>query len=245
MKMAILFALIAITLTLPSDVSCVSQPTDTLREISRVAPIFVHGEGCGTYGCLLIHYPVFLSEDEAFKVIRDEAKRAGIRLKPQGLVLQKVEVPYSKRFDGFLKPEYYIESPAGTTATTTDSVRYAYRTQTSELRDLSFDGFDSTKKIGVEFVSFDDYQAWKQPAPPGGTEWSRDKISVDMQKTASNLRNVLAGATFNGLTLGIFYDPIGLDIWGGRDGKRWARNAAKEELRKQVRDFITWLKSAK
>lgn len=37
-----------------------------------VAPIFVHGEGRGATGCEVINPPVFLSEQDAMQVIREE-----------------------------------------------------------------------------------------------------------------------------------------------------------------------------
>jgi hypothetical protein len=49
---------------------------------SRVAPLFQHGDGRGSFGCRAVNPPVFLSESEARQVIMDEAKRAGINFAP-------------------------------------------------------------------------------------------------------------------------------------------------------------------
>jgi len=49
---------------------------------SLIAPVFKHGDGIGSYGCVAINPPVFLSEDEARSVIYEEAKKAGIHFKP-------------------------------------------------------------------------------------------------------------------------------------------------------------------
>src|ERR1035438_3198523 len=40
---------------------------------SHVAPLFIHGEGRGAFGCVATNPPIFLSEDEAKQVIREEA----------------------------------------------------------------------------------------------------------------------------------------------------------------------------
>lgn len=50
------------------------------RVASLVAPIFAHGEGRGSTGCIVINPPVFLSEEEALQVIREELGRRGVRL---------------------------------------------------------------------------------------------------------------------------------------------------------------------
>ena len=45
-----------------------------------VAPIFVHGEGRGASGCIVMNPPVFLSEEEALQILGEELARAGIKL---------------------------------------------------------------------------------------------------------------------------------------------------------------------
>src|SRR5450759_3640970 len=45
---------------------------------TKVAPVFEHGKGVGSFGCIAVNPPIFLSEDEARQVIVEEAKRAGI-----------------------------------------------------------------------------------------------------------------------------------------------------------------------
>jgi hypothetical protein len=48
-----------------------------------VAPLFEHGEGRGSTGCVAVAPPVFLSEEEAIQVIREEASRQGLTLSRQ------------------------------------------------------------------------------------------------------------------------------------------------------------------
>ncbi|MGC4115671.1 MAG: hypothetical protein QM765_13920 [Myxococcales bacterium] len=49
---------------------------------SLVAPVPAHGEGVAGVGCVVISPPVFLSEEEALKVVRDEAAKRGLALVP-------------------------------------------------------------------------------------------------------------------------------------------------------------------
>jgi len=44
------------------------------QSVPRVAPIFIHGDGRGSFGCVSVAPPAFLSEEEAFDVIHEEAK---------------------------------------------------------------------------------------------------------------------------------------------------------------------------
>ncbi len=45
-----------------------------------VAPIFEHGEGRGATGCVVISPPVFLSEEEALQIVKEELAKHGVKL---------------------------------------------------------------------------------------------------------------------------------------------------------------------
>lgn len=45
--------------------------------VTNVAPIFAHGDGRGAAGCIVMSPPVFISEDEAMKIILDKLKAEG------------------------------------------------------------------------------------------------------------------------------------------------------------------------
>jgi hypothetical protein len=52
----------------------------TANTAAVVAPIFEHGEGRGATGCVVTSPPVFLSEEEALQVIREELAKRGVAL---------------------------------------------------------------------------------------------------------------------------------------------------------------------
>ncbi|MCZ7584672.1 MAG: hypothetical protein M5R36_15785 [Deltaproteobacteria bacterium] len=43
-----------------------------------VAPVFEHGEGRGSIGCVMVNGPVFLSEEEALAVIKTALEKRGL-----------------------------------------------------------------------------------------------------------------------------------------------------------------------
>src|SRR5512137_2050774 len=55
------------------------NPAQT-NAVAIVAPIFQHGEGRGSTGCIVMSPPVFLSEEEALQVIREEMATRGVQL---------------------------------------------------------------------------------------------------------------------------------------------------------------------
>lgn len=207
---------------------------------ARVAPVFEHGRGQGSFGCVAVNPPVFLSEDEARQVIVDEAKRAGIRFGKDGRTLPKVQIPTNGKME-------QVTDAKG-------NVKYEAKTGT-QTRAIPLDGLDSKRNIAFEFVSGQDLKDWESGVTNYGTAGSYDVIG-----TAKGLATGMAKAKPRG-TYAVFYDPA-VGWTDGRkkaepldysDPKDWqARNAkitaaanelAREQLRAQVKDFIKWLKA--
>ena len=199
---------------------------------SRVAPIFVHGSGRGAFGCLAVSAPVFLTEDEARQVIQQEAKTAGLEFEPDALTLHGVDVPVTNLYSCFDVNGGRKPAPA------------------VEKRDLPLDGFDRNHNVAFEFVSFQDYADWQTKQPE-----CVSSVSVyDVKDAAAKLRDGLP-TTPPGPWLGIFYEPAAGSVGftpkpsasarqlTREEQREAARQQDGEELRKQVRDFLQWLKA--
>jgi hypothetical protein len=175
---------------------------------SLVAPLFIHGDGHGTFGCRAVNPPVFLSEEEAREVVIEEAKRAGIQFKAGGPAIAGVEMPKRSVKDPFGKAT------------------------------LVADGFDAKNGIAFVVVSEKDADQWTKP----------DGSTVDYYDAKALAAEVVAkiGKTKRKGVVGTFYEPFASPE---RTGGNWEQERAKalvqgrEELRKQVRDFVKWLKS--
>jgi hypothetical protein len=201
---------------------------------SKVAPIFEHGEGRGATGCQAINPPVFLSEAEARQVIAEEAKKAGLSFAANAKRLQGVQVPVTDTQSSLREPS--PGHPGGKAAPRPGTRR----------RSLVLDGFDSRRKVGYEFVSASDYDAWEEPHK------MRSTVSLyEVRGAAATLQEGLTTAKPEG-TYAVFYDPAArYEDPAEKQPWRvpWERRAqeanktAREELRKQVRDFLAWLKA--
>ena len=192
-----------------------------------VAPIFEHGDGIGSYGCVSVAPPVFLSEEEAYQIICDEAKKRGINLEKSNELLQDVEIPVTYTF-----PEKIIFNPDNP-----DEYTPVYPSKTKENGDLELDGYDADKKIGFEFVSVSDFKAWQGKS---GVWASVEEYNVlDAAKT---LREGIAEKT-NDKYIGIFYDPIASVDFSAEGASIKMQGSSEELLRQQVADFIEWLKA--
>lgn len=223
----------------PTEASVSVTPTQVMPEgtpvpaMINVAPLFVHGEGRGSCGCLMVAPPVFLSEDEALVVINEVAKDYGLEFTSGG----------APEFNNVLQPQTNLSplNDEGSISTTS-----------TEMITLKTDFVDNSNNIAIEYVSKDDVILWGKPSD----------ASVDVYETkdaADQLSDSLEKAAGFGYTAGVMYDPcetygpenlLGQEEW---DQEKWnaawkeaeakAREMSEEQLRKQAKDFFEWLKS--
>lgn len=192
----------------------------------QIAPIFIHGTGRGSFGCVSVAPPAFLSEEEAFSVIREEALREGIVFTKEAPALQSVIIPETNL--------YYADEE---------------KNMGRQKGALVLDGYDAEKKIAFEFVSRDDIYGWVKK---NNTVWSSVE-SFRFLEAAAILAQGLEGRT-EGMQLAIFYDPHYdfkaaeiQDIVNNNTGdfelmEEKLKERVKADLREQVRDFLNWLK---
>lgn len=194
--------------------------------VARVAPIFVHGDGIGSFGCRVINPPVFLSEDEAIEVIRDEAKRAGVTFAKSDKTLPKIELATVPRGYGDKQPARPVKAQS-----------------------IALDGTDAKRSISFEYVSREDLVKWQ--GDPSENP-SSSVYSYNVGGAAKDLRAGLAKSKPAG-TYAVFYDPVGTqkndrstssNCYALQGGALMAgTEEARNDLRAQVKDFIKWLKA--
>ena len=179
-------------------------------------PVFAHGIGRGSYGCESVAPPVFLSEEEAAQVIREEALLQGVDFSGQKTI--EAELPVTNLYGD----EQFQNSSVRST--------------------LELDGYDEALGIGFEFVSQKDVVSWKQDG--------------NMASSVENYEMKDASERLHADNTAVFYDP-GADWrafsynWENGNGEAYdayvqsftenQKQAMKEQLREQVRDFLQWL----
>ena len=200
----------------------------------RVAPIFAHGNGRGTLGCVMVTPPTFLSEQDAVQLIAEELGKAGLSMSQTDVTLEKVLVPRIK----WAKHDPKDKEPK----------------TIQETHPLVMDLVNAENTVAVEYVGMEDYlQLGGEPA----------RVSIqafDFQTVAGKVAGVIgASRKAPKMRYGVFYDPIPVakyPEWPGRENAKkvaeWGEECkkirakaledSKELLRAQVRDFIEWLK---
>lgn len=203
--------LAALTSLVTLAAGCKQAAAQSNQPVGVVAPIFIHGEGRGTFGCEAVNPPVFLSEAEAFEVIYEEAKKAGINFAKGGPELGGIEKTVHVPF----KPDKTVK--------------------------LKAEGSNAKRDISFVFVSYDDAFNWNPLSMS-----SVDRF--DVKKDAEKLVKEIEVAKLKG-PVGVFYDPFASPQ--RQKATSWeqimkeAKEVDKAELRKQVKDFIQWLKAQK
>ncbi|MBN1973395.1 MAG: hypothetical protein JW787_07130 [Sedimentisphaerales bacterium] len=218
--------------------SVVTSGTETVKDSNKsitkteakkqlkilVAPVFNHGEGRGSIGCVAVYPPAFLSEEEALVVIKEELIKKGINLNKEKVVFG----------DANVKPLGY-------------GVLEMFGMGKKKPFPLEIDSQDSNKQINIEFISMSDCEQL------GGTkeDWFNFQ-KYDTRKAAVQFRKQIQSNKKNGV-YGVFYDPAPknpLNSTHDREvtieerqlAKEQNEELAREQLRKQVQDFANWLK---
>lgn len=217
--------------------SCREREVSGTNEVERkalVAPVFEHGNGRGSFGCMSIAPPSFLSEEEAYQVIQEEGKKYGISFEGEGLEIDNVKIPETKYY---LKPEESIQGYKENGGVINSTKKGS----------LKLDGYNSAEKIGFEFISKEDYNSWHIEEGV----WSSVE-DFDFLSTAKLLRDGLENK--NGeASIGVFYNPMERlsedELKLDNENRDWdamevkVKQMAEENLRKQVKDFLEWLKA--
>lgn len=207
--------------------------SDAIAASTVVAPVFEHGDGRGATGCICVSPPVFLSEEEALQVIKEELAKEGIEL-GAGIPLGEVTVehidPWRQANEKWMGEERQ---------TITKSVGLA--------------AVDREQRIGVEFVSARDCDRFSGPA-------ISTVSAYDTKDLARKLGKEIRDQCEQDLRIGLFYDP--LESWSfeavteASDGtekeedfrtrfdriQKTAKDKSKALLRRQAQAFVTWLK---
>jgi hypothetical protein len=208
--------------------------------VAIVAPIFEHGEGRGATGCIVMSPPVFLSEEDALQIIREEMGFRGVKLGTNGLAVAGVTLSNWPLRSSVPKPQDTYRASAA----------------------------DPAKKVLIEFVS--EWKARHWDFERGKEEGRFEISSVrdyDMPKTAAYVAKRVKQQATDKIYFGTFYDPIGgsMNLEEVRrqfeaSGKsktvkqgdyvravreQGARAAAESRrlLRLQVQDFLKWLQA--
>ena len=211
-----------------------------------VAPIFLHGEGRGATGCVVISPPVFLSEEEARQVIEEELAKFDICISSRDVDFEQIKIP----------PRYIHVTPQREDPVIVETVIESQK----DARIMSVDLLDDDKRIAIEYITNTDHGVLGGLILEPGN-WS-SVTRYDFADTARYLADKIQ-ETEPDVHFGVFYDPLicpaafsrrnennspvtSLD-WlsdsNAEEKRNLARQASKRMLREQVRDFVDWLKA--
>jgi hypothetical protein len=224
------------------DLSGLQSPGRT-----SVAPIFEHGGGRGATGCVVISPPVFLSEEEALQIIKEELGEAGIDLDHKlarelpGVVGNCTEWYYVNMLAQF--EEY------ATDGNMSDSDIENMRSHFLELQNradleseivpIQTDAESKMPPVAIQFISRGD--CGKYRAKEAGYSSVTD---YDSKNIAIRLAEAIGEQSSEEMFVGIFYDPLTNSYWlSKQEGVvQDPKECSIAELRLQAKDFVAWLK---
>ncbi len=208
--------------TLPEETPVIEMSTvgEPAAPTVNIAPLFLHGEGMGAFGCVMIAPPAFLSEEEALSVINAAAA-------DYGLSFTQSDTP---SFSNVLQP---ATDMYGSDATRPPDVYITF----------SPDFADAAHGVSIEYVSTADVRDWNYG------EETVSAGRYDTADAAAQLSEALEGAAPDscGYNVGVLYDPCVSagpkepDDMSSQPSEE-SSALAREQLKAQAKDFFEWLK---
>jgi hypothetical protein len=155
------------------------EQTTQKQDSVKVAPIFVHGEGSGAVGCVAMSPPVFISEDDAKKIIFNALQKEGIIFDTTDcseIQFKTSAIANScSGWDGKKLPDTKVQ--------------------------LKMDGYNKELNLAIQYVSKTDFIKFKSKDYGG--------CSVQGYKTKEAAEIIREELVTNGTTNAVvFYDPI-------------------------------------
>lgn len=192
---------------------------------ARIAPIFQHGEGRGSFGCIATNPPVVLSEEEARELINEEAKKAGIVFAPDSHIYPQVVAPPKQR-----------------------------TTPPDRIPTFTFDGTDKRLNVHYEFMSREDGDKWRSAeslrvhtvttrvdghmvTTVSGLSGLSSLYTDDLLTCATSLRDRLETARVPGSSV-VFYDPMTVPVLTSGVDLKIHRIEVKKATEDQPREQI-------
>jgi len=185
----------------------------TSEQVS-IAPVFIHGDGRGAVGCVVIGAPVFLSEDEAIEIVLAELGHGGLSFDERDHLVPGMEWDQPLVRKGHFLSDDRFPAPA--------------------KKPFTVELYDSRTKLAVKLITGQNYTL-SGGAFDGSSVGNYDLLAL-AQKTVERLQ---AAANVNAV---VFYDPLEYGGPFG-EGHEAGIARAREQLRAQVRDFLLWLKA--
>jgi len=185
----------------------------------KVARIFSHGDGTGAIGCEVMSPPVFISEDEARKIIFTA-------LKKENLIFSTTNTPVLK----------FAAPPIANDCFFNDK---KLKNAKNAKVEIQLDGYNKQYNLAIEYVSADDFKKFKNDdACMSSVEGFNTKGAAEL--IMNELKNQ---GTTNAV---VFYDPMprisfmSTEMYGNPEIR--INNLARVQLLAQVKDFIEWIK---
>lgn len=111
------------------------KSTENNNIVANIAPVFAHGDGRGSTGCIVMSPPVFISEDEAIKIILDKLNAEGYNFSNENCPTYSFNVlPIANECD----------EPKGK----------------AKIK-LKMDAYNSNSNWAIQFISTDDFNKFK------------------------------------------------------------------------------------
>jgi hypothetical protein len=162
----------------------------TSENYLNVAPVFIHGEGTGYMGCMMVAPPVFLSEQEALAVIKSAAKTGGlefIAIPPEYIATSNKKI-YDKKYSWEKYPDNELLGNGN----------------------IGLDFYDDRTNVAVSYISMEKAQLNTDPSRLRSIEEVVESMPMSWSSRPRELAEMTAedfSQQRGDISIGVFYEP--------------------------------------
>jgi len=192
-----------------------AQKVQNQNAEAKIAPVFIHGDGHGATGCVVLSPPIFLSEAEAIEIIINELKKENIIFDKKDFVLKDFSTQEQFTNHGTVETDYVPDK-----------------------HPFILDAYSNKYNLGIKFIS--QYNYYKL----GGPYSLSSCKNYDFVELAYNLKEELRHYNHINAAL-FYDPLVGHDANYYMDSEREKieEEHSRKLLLEQVRDFIKWFKT--
>jgi len=214
---------ILVDLPTEQNFTTIETTENDIASFLNVAPVFFHGGGTGSMGCIMVVPPVFLSEQEALAIIKNAAEGSGLHFSTK-------------------TPDYK--------ATDNKTGNKIWDGETDEMLgegNVGLDLYDAEKKVAVAFISMREAQVLPETISISGFD-ARGLAELAAKDFAKQKGDVSVGVFYDPGNWGSdehrrIYDEFEEQAMDTDQYRAALKALAEQDLRAQVRDFVAWLQN--
>ncbi len=169
----------------------------------KIAPIFIHGDGRGSTGCIVMTPPCFISESDAKEIILKKLENAGIKFESRDYL-------FKENYNSTKRHLYFVD--------------YKKDIEITEEHDFVFDGYRDDINLGIKYITHTNVEVLNKKSIENTSSVQSYNLIGDAQQIKEDLGKDCEA------NIALFYDPIIQEAIPMEEARKQSRKLLEEQV---------------